>query len=390
MGDTAVAVVLVNQHTTLTELIQGVGRLRGILNQQSAKIVLDKESSLIIRNTLGKSETDPLTLLDLVCYCIKREGQSLGVANFRSLSLQLDALLEQFFWDGVLNAPPKQKDAALNELRSIRQHIVQSTEDDPLKRPSLTLDPVDTAIALKRVTDSFQEKIAAINALKSWSLSKIDPQAMEITRKRIQSKMPYSKNVYLHHTLDTSQTTETTAAQLTEMKISAQETTTAQTQTLSTDDTETESSRYSWSSAFSQKTPLTRTCEIEPCSLKGSLSDVRLQKKLGTNKAKFEKTQLCISKNTLCTFDGDTPEHPGWVNGYSKPLNYIAQLKDGRFVIVDAQEAENILKNPESVQMLWLINHGPLIPSKNMPSQMSQMKKMEEEVMLLRESLEDI
>lgn len=384
LGDSAMAVVLVNQHTTLTQLIQGVGRLRGILNKQSAKIAIDQESSLAIRHVLGKSELEPLTLLDIVSYCVKREGQSNGLANFRSLSLQLDALIEQFFWDGVLNAP--QLDAAtLHQLRSIRQYIVQSTRDEPLNRPSLTLDPIDITTALEKVKNSFDKKVADISELISWNLSKINSEEMEKARLRVLSKMPYPKKVLLHQTLDASQTTETTSSQLEEVETTRQTTRTmaVQTQTLATDETETESARYTWTSSLHNKNPLPRTAEIRPHALNLPLSHPYLQERLTPEqRQQLNHTLLYISENALCTFEGDTIHQPGWVNGYSKPLHYIAQLPDERYVVIDMQEAEDILQHPEKAKMLWLINHGPLILSQNMPSH-SQMKQIEAQVELL-------
>ena len=91
------AAVFINQHTTLTQFVQGVGRMRGICANQRATVIIDQESSSLIKQALGKTQTETLSLLDLFEYFCIQEGHIHGFANFRSLSLQLDALVENFF-----------------------------------------------------------------------------------------------------------------------------------------------------------------------------------------------------------------------------------------------------------------------------------------------------
>ncbi len=354
MENTAIAVVLVNQHTTLTHLIQGVGRMRGILNGQCAKIAMDNESSLCIRRTLNKSREESLTLLDLISYCAEQEGKGNGLANFRSLSLQLDALIENFFWDGILT-PSVSQGQLDRELKEIRHYLVQSTKDEPLLRPSLTLHPVDTTQALEKLMSAYHKKIQAIQELKKWTLSQIDPTYMEKTREHVQNNMLYPNKVYLHHTLGSSQIVETTSAQA----VVQQKTTTtaANTETFAADETETISEQFAWSSLLKGKDPLPRTPEINPHSLSSVLSHPSLKK----YQPLFANTQVHISQNALCTFTGDSVQQPGWMNGYTKPLHYIVQLLNGRYVLIDTQEAAQVLKEPDSVRLLWLVNHGPLI-----------------------------
>ncbi len=358
LGEKAVATVLVDKHTTLTHLIQGIGRMRGILNGQRAKIAIDKESTIKMRKVLGKP-TDALTLLDIISYCAEQEGTSNGYANFRSLSLQLDALIENCLWDTILETP--------QDLQKVREYIIKSTKDEPLLRPSMTLFPVDRSFALEKLLSSFRKKIQQITA---W---KLDLPYMEKTSERIRNHMHYPEKVYLHHQLGTSQIVETTSAE--------QTTTTLETQTIAADLTETISAQYSWTGFFKDKEPLPRSYEIIPHSLSLVFSHPRLEK----YQPLFTKTPLYISQNALCTFTGDIVQQPGLVNGYMKPLHYIAQLPDGCYVLIDTQEAAQILKQPKTVRLLWLVNHGPLILNTKEPL---ECKKMELQAKLLNGDLQ--
>ncbi len=206
---------------------------------------------------------------------------------------------------------------------------------------------------------AFHKKIQAIQELKAWTLSQIDPAHMEKTREQVQSNMLYPNKVYLHHTLGSSQIVETTSAQVIVQQTTS--TTAAETETLAADETETISEQFAWGSFLKGKEPLPRTPEIIPHPLSLVFSHPRLQK----YQPLFANSPLFISQNALCTFTGDSVQQPGWINGYAKPLHYIAKLPDGRYVLIDTQEAAQVLKRPNSVQQLWLVNHGPLI---NKPS----------------------
>jgi hypothetical protein len=317
---------------------------------------------LKIRKTLGKSLQDPLTLLDLIFYCAKLEGQSNGYANFRSLSLQLDALLENCLWDEILKG-------SLKNSPELRSFIVQSTKDDPLLRPSMTLSPVDTKAALKQLTNNFRKK--------QQSLPQFDPSFLESTREQIQNTMLYPKKVYLHHQLGASQTVETTSSQMVVQQTSAT------TETIAADETETVSTHYAWELFLQGKEPLVRSPEIIAHPLSLVFSHPLLQK----YQPLFAKTPLFISQNALCTFTGDTLQQPSWVNGYVKPLHYIAQMPDGRYILIDTEEAELILKEPQRVQLLWLVNHGPLILN-GQEKQSLEVKQMELYAKLLGRDVE--
>ena len=348
MEKEAMALVLVNQYTTLSHLIQGIGRMRGILNGQRVTIVIDHESAFHIKKARNKSEQEELTLLDLFGYCAQEEGRNNGLANFRSLSLQLDALVEQCLLAGILTSsvPP------MTLLRKIRPHIVESTEDAPLSRPSFTLLPVDLKQALKCVMDAFNQKIEKIQQLKDPGIPKIDLATMQKKAGLVQSKMDYPQQVYLNHTLDSSQIVETTSEQMvTGQKMT---TTTVQTETVDASETTTLSAQFAWNNFLQGKEALPHSPEITPHPLSKVLSHPQLQKYLPL----FEGTLLHISQNALCTFTCDDVSKPGWVNGYMKPLHYIALLLDGTYVLIDSEEAAQILKGYFTVQFLWLVNHG--------------------------------
>ncbi len=348
----AVAVVLVNQFTTLTHLVQGVGRMRGILNGQRAKIVMDHKSAFYIRKKIGKAAQEPITLLDLIGYCALQEGEGNGVANFRSLSLQLDALVESFFWDGIVSAQVPQE-VLQPQLAAIHSYIFQSTKDEPLKRPSMTLTSIAINLALEELMTAFRKKIEAVQQLRDWTLTQIDTTQMVGASEQVQKSMPYPKVVLQNHILDSAQVVETTSNQTVDQQAS----TVGQQETLAADETETISAQFAWSSVLQGKEPLPRTKEIVPHPLSVVLSHPCLKKYLPL----FATSRLHVSQNALCTFTGDSPNQPGWINGYIKPLHYIAQLLDGRYVLIDTDEAGQVLKQPRSVRLLWLVNHGPLI-----------------------------
>ena len=76
---------------------------------------------------------------------------------------------------------------------------------------------------------------------------------------------------------------------------------------------------------------------------------------------------MLISQNGACTFEGDTIDHSGWVNGYVKPLHYLFK-KEGKWILIDQGEAEAVLKHREC-ETLWLINQGMLISKEGLSNQ---------------------
>lgn len=89
--------------------------------------------------------------------------------------------------------------------------------------------------------------------------------------------------------------------------------------------------------------------------------------------------------NCIATFEGDSLTQPGFVNGYVKPLHYIAQF-DGNssYILIDTDEAATLLRK-RNVSLLWLIDHGPLIAERTIPS---EIKKIEVQAKLLGGNLE--
>ncbi len=353
----AEAIVFVNQHTTLTQLVQGVGRMRGIHTGQIAKIAIDKQSSARIKDSLGLPQIMELSLIHLIQYFSEKEDLSRGLANFRSLPLQLNALVEDFFWKGALNAPLLKRPLEITRaLHAARSYFSESTKDDPLLRQSLTLELVDKEVALKQIKSDFDRKIKEIKTLRAWTLSSIDETAMETARSHIETKMRYPEKVPLHHAASGTQSTEVTSDQSVTHQVSVLADTAATTQVETETETDTMSLQLAWANTLKGKSPVPHLAEIEPIPIEEIFSHPRLIKFLPL----IHRAPLHLSLNSIVTFSGDSKSAPGFVNGYMKPLNYIARLEDGRFVLIDTDEANTLLK-ARSAPLLWLIDGGPLL-----------------------------
>lgn len=261
-----------------------------------------------------------------------------SLANIRSLPLQLDAFLENRYMDQLLDGKPRQEND--------RQIFVQSTRDEPLLRPSLTLEPIKRDAVLAQVRRTFEKKAA--------DLFHQDPKSLESDRQKIEQKMSYPETVLMHHALGSCQIVETTAAQLL-MAAAVEE---VNVQAESVDQTETVSTQFAWATFLSGKAPLRRTPTIIPHPISRYHPDLA-------------KSPLQISENALCTFTGDTVKRPGFLNGYAKPLHYIAEISPNQFVLIDTQEAAELLDTPSQAISLWLIGCGFLF-GRGDPAQMAR------------------
>lgn len=346
----AQAVLIINKHTTLTNFIQGAGRMRGLLAQQRVKVVMDLESALFIKQAIGKKEGE-LTLLDLIEYFTVVEGEKNGVANFRSLSLQLDALIENEIWDDILAG--NKRDAAV-----IKEIMIQSTKDDVLLRPSFALEKIPFKDALKMVVKKFNEKVKRLA---------LDEEKMEEKRESVQSHMIYPQKVIMQNVGESSQVVETTTDQfrVEDQAVEQEKEGVAHYQT------ETVSTELASSQQLLGKSAIKREKEIVPISFSTILSQEKWQHLLPQL-----NENLKISYNALCTFQGDTPDNPGFINGYAKPLHYVVELLDGQHVMIDTQEAEEVLQRIIPAKSLFLIGQGTLMGAKEIPAEIDRQAKI--------------
>ena len=204
----AQAIIPINEHNTLTELVQGSGRLREIHAGQQGWFCLDHDASNAIKKSLGKQDlAASLTYFDLLTYCVLHEAELKGRANVHSLELQWDALLENTFWDFALQASIKQAIEAFALLQD--PLLVASTPDAPLKRPPMSLHPVKIEKALALLKDNFERKTTTIEASLQSSPSPLKHQFTQATFtadvKKIQQAMAYPKRVLLNDDANATQ-----------------------------------------------------------------------------------------------------------------------------------------------------------------------------------------
>jgi hypothetical protein len=357
------AVVFINKDTTMTKLVQGVGRMRGILNRQTAVIVLDREGAYHIRHALEKTTDESLTLFDIYNYTALQEGLTNGFANFRSLSLQWDALLENTLWDKTLET----EDAA-KQLYEMREFLIQTTRDNPLARRSFNLAPMKIETVLPRLMAAFDAKVKT--ALQSGRLRHGDIETIENKRKEIQAKMDYPLKVFFNHSASDTQAIEVTAQQMVSRQ--AEAFTQAEQHATETKDSETFGLQLAYLNTLKEKKTVPHQDKIIPHELSKLFTHPRLQKYLPL----FEHVPLWISENSFTTFEGDRPDSPGFINGYMKPLSYIALLPDRKFVLIDTAEAANCLREKQRIPMLYLVNQGAIFGEMTIPPQVELAAKI--------------
>ena len=357
------AIIPINRHNTLTELVQGSGRLREIHTGQAGWFGVDPDTGIAINKILGKKVAEPLSLFDLLTYCVLKEAELKGPANVRSLQLQWDALLENAFWDFALGIPVKEVVAAFSILQ--KSLLVQTTPDAPLERPMMCLKPVDIQVALGILKSTFDHKLKLIGTtLKSSTKelqSKFTPETFEVDVKKIQAAMPYPKRVLLN---DDSQATQVAQAASNVNVVASADlllNVEAQGQGEQVAESQTESNQL-WTSwvmnAVSSRTPLPHLPGITSHPVKEVFSHPRLK----VHQSLFEvQTPLRLTENSYRTFEGDTLQHPGWVNGYMKPLHYLWIEYTGDTidccVLCDVEDAAYLIQDSRP-GTLWLVNQG--------------------------------
>ncbi len=339
----ALAVLTPNRFTTFTQLVQGAGRMRGIHNGQRVVLVLEKEEADYMKKELELREDQEITLLHVIVYCILYEAEHNGLASFRSFSIQLLAMLEEKeIWEKVTD-PTVSIDDAVDLLIGAREALVQSTVDKVLERPTVTLEATDSQIAIRPTIARFEEKLKAFEAE--------DAQEMGERLATLRSRLLFPPKVHTHHAGEGTQIAEVLAEQTAEAE---EETFMAAVHETTVEEETDTMAQNDWATALSEKVPLEHRALIIPHALPDLFAHSKLRKFLPL----VQNTQLFISENCFVTVEGDSPAAPGWVNGIMKPLNYIVELDDGRLVIIDAQEATQVLR--ENKRPLWLVNHGLL------------------------------
>lgn len=388
---TAEAIVFINEHTTMTKLVQGVGRMRGIHAFQNARLAVDNDSAAIIKQHLMKNPKDPLHLEDIFLYCMEKEGNDNGSINIDSLQLQWNALLENIFWDHALSTQISSKAFCQKFNLLADSLLIENTKDEPVKRPSFSQKPIPIAKALKILEDKHNDKIKKIKyALEEYRENKsfaemFNEKGIKEDREIIRINMSYPKEVILNNDSNSKQTAETTAEQQNLKEISNDMLLDMQGDKTNEKENENETLidvTKLWSTYIDnnrQRRPLNRYDTIEPVSIHKLFQHKELKDYLSLFK------DLMISKNGAITFEGDSVEKPGWINGYVKPLHYLFQGNDKKWVLIDESEASSVIESKEG-KNLWLVNQG--FVSKNKENsldllQNSQFKMLELEAKII-------
>jgi len=218
----------------------------------------------------------------------------------------------------------------------------------------LSIEPVDIETGLNILRDNFRRKLHALG---------IENKGLERTGEEIEGRMLYPKQILMNHDNDATQSVETTADQMTVGK--------SEQDSHAVEETDTVSVQIASAATLKGKAPVKRVDEIIPVPIQIAFSHERLKKYLPL----FDGN-LWISHNALCTVLGDTPEVPGFVNGYMKPLHYVAELADGKYVLIDTQEAEEILNRGILVKALHLVNQGALIGNSELPEEIERQARI--------------
>ncbi|MBA3239086.1 MAG: DUF3638 domain-containing protein [Parachlamydiaceae bacterium] len=358
----AKAVAFVNEHTPLTTKVQGLGRLRGFAYGQQVTTAITADSASLIKIALKKNQEEPLSYYDLYEYCTEKEGEENGLADFHSLPLQWNSLLENRFWDCAISDHFYAQNVA-KDFKRFRKWLIESTKDEPLLRQSLSRDPIEIAKALKLLNIFFEKRTQEmVDSLKGARMASMLQESFNIPKIKeeaaaIQQKMVYPAKVRFNDDANATQTTEATAEQLNQgiahqellFDLQGEKTTENEAET-TTEATELWST---WASKAFERQPLPHEDKIIPCSIDKIFACNKLQKFLPL----FENSPLKVSINGFCTFEGDSVETPGWVNGYVKKLHYIAFLADGDSVLIDQDEAAMLFET-RSCDAVWLVNSG--------------------------------
>jgi hypothetical protein len=358
----AEALVFINEHTNLTELIQGVGRMRGIHAGQSVRICIDPDTALHIRKALGIS-VDTLSYLDILEYCARKEGENNGDANFQSLSLQWNAILEAPFWE---NASKQNGEAVSKTFNFLRSLLVESTKDEPLHRLSLSKEPLPINKAMEKLDQRYKNRIEKTQTLLNNSnpilAKQYDRKSLLTEMSNIKNKMQYPDKVFFNDDANLTQIAIASATQVNNaqeqmlLNITMQE----QGEKVIIEETTSTQTMSTWSAKNGNRKWLPHQKEMNV----HTISSILHRPKLETFTPLFSGLDLWISENSFITLTGDSLEIPGWLNGYVKPLHYLL-FHDEQSIIIDAEEAAQTIEKRTNEVTLWLINHGVVYSTKN-------------------------
>lgn len=364
----AKAALFINEETTLTELIQGAGRMRSLLAKQQVVIALDLDSASLIKKALDKDPEESLLLFDIFTYCAVKEGEKCGLANFHSLSKQWNALLENAFWDGAIET---EAGKVAEDFQRFRQQLVDANLDEPLEKPSISTKAVkiDEALAVQR--SLFEKKRAAMenkaigSHMEGLLAGKLNAKKIEPAMESIQKKMTYPNEMRISEEGTATQQAQATVEQQAQgieevlVDVLGQENAEQESETV------TEAAQLQLWTNWAQKLVNKRALPREEQIVDVPISKLFSNETLKQFSSLFDGSDLSISKNGVCTFEGDSIDNPGWINGYMKPLHYLAQIGD-KWILIDQGEAEGLLKGKAPCKTLWLVNHGVLISEKGL------------------------
>jgi hypothetical protein len=352
----ACGILLINSNTMLTTLIQAIGRLRQLATTQDVEIAIDEDSASTIRSHLGLSEESSLTLQELLFYCLNREGEVYGKTNFVSMERQIKAHLEQQLLDYLIQN--RHIDTQIPMVLKICERLLKDEiVTVPLQRSSMHSVVISVNDAIDRskkrvlqVLDSLSKNLAAIGHPLQYAFS--EGQILN-TYERILKKLLLPEQIQLLALADATQSTEAEAEQETSREVTSD--------TLSNINSHTTlADRESWHAAqHAQRQPLDHLSQVDPVAIKSCFDAAP---GLRDFLPLCADCSLEISSNALYTLDGDCAERPGWINGYIKPLHFLAiNPNSQRMVLIDEKEADGLLGGTLS-WVVWQVNHGPIVP----------------------------
>jgi hypothetical protein len=344
-------ILLVNGNTTLTQLIQGMGRLRRLGTSQNIELAVDGDSAAQVKRSLQLPVESPLMLSDFLFYCLNIEGDTNGKANFISLERQAKAVLENRFVDYLIQnrMDPYLKLGEL--LTAIEPLLKEHTEVDPLLRGTLHKETMAIDKALEYAKMQFdatareiRTKLVGINHPLQYGY--FEGMAASDYGKII-GKLTFPKEVQLCASSQATQVSEVAAEQETAVVRDALQDVNR--------NAEIYIRRNGWATRQAQRTALPYQIELVAHPVKAYFSKAAALQKF---MALFDQSTLYVSFNAAVTFEGDSLQQPGWINGFVKPLNFMAiDPQTSKMTLIDGKEAEKI-KVQADRQILWLVNMG--------------------------------
>lgn len=344
----AKGVAIVNKYTTLTNFIQGIGRMRDLCLNQEITIATDSNSAGFIRERIGKEATTSLTFFDILEYCLLTECEIIGNANIRSLRIQHQTLIENLFWQFAREAGPLD---VFTEFQRWKNILVETTRDDPLTRSTICKKKLQTELLINdaelKSRDLLLKLLTYLRNENSKVVQHFNAEKFEGTLALIRSGMNYPKMSYFTNNVFATKVSQ------------------SQTESMSLEQREQECESQRKAEAFIKgkvETWVNKAMSRPPLNTIESGKFMPLLNFFTHHRLKkfwllFENAGLFVSEASMTTFEGDSIESPGLVNGFAKPMPYLMFFKD-KVAAFDVEQAAFYIakKNPN----MWLINHGPL------------------------------